>query len=460
VNEGEFRRLGAALRAFHRRFAPLFGRKEARRRSAQYLRGLLVQQTDRRNAENLAEAVAGASPRALQRFLTASPWPVEPVGVALQQYLGERLGPPAGGGEVAGDGVFVVDATAIPKQGTRSVGVARQYCGALGKVANCQVGVFLGYASGAGHALVDAALWLPREWTDAPDRCRRAGVPEAVLARGYQSQAELARGLLRRAQGIGALAGQWVTADEAFGEVPDFRDALAGDGWRYVLEVPGTTPVFTRAARVQAVRLGPAARPRRAEVLPAAQAVRDVAAARPPERWRRLAVAEGAQGPRTYDFVALRVWESRAGRPGPRAWLVLRRNPDGSEPKYYLSNAPPDTPLRELARVGAARWTVETEFQHGKGEVGLDEYEVRSWRGWHHHMALVRLAGAFLLTLEQDWGGKGHRRHPAAAHPHPARGAAPPALDPARPAPLAGRHPPPQRLCQGLPRQTSPAHAA
>jgi hypothetical protein len=159
VNEGEFRRLGAALRAYHRRFAPLFGRKEARRRSAQYLRGLLVQQTDRRNAENLAEAVEGASPRALQRFLTASPWPVEPVVAALQQYLGERLGPPAGSGEVAGDGVFVVDATAIPKQGTRSAGVDRQYCGALGKVANCQVGVFLGYATGPGHA-VGRRQWL------------------------------------------------------------------------------------------------------------------------------------------------------------------------------------------------------------------------------------------------------------------------------------------------------------
>jgi SRSO17 transposase len=121
-------------------------------------------------------------------------------------------------------------------------------------------------------------------------------------------------------------------------------------------------------------------------------------------------VAQGAQGPRTYDFVALRVWESRAGRPGRRTWLVLRRNPDGSELKHYLANAPREASLRELARVGACRWSVETEFQHGKGEVGLDEYEVRSWRGWHHHMALVLLAGAFLLTLEQDWGGKQSRQ--------------------------------------------------
>jgi SRSO17 transposase len=458
VDDGEWRRVGSTLRAFHRRFAPLFGRKEARQRSGQYLRGLLVQQTDRRNAENLAEAVAGATPRALQRFLSESPWADAPVRAALQEYLGERLLPGAPGQGAVADGVSVVDDTGFAKPGTRSVGVARQDSGTAGKVATCQIGVVLGSATARGHALADAALDLPRAWVADPARCRRAGVPAAVLAAGYQRKADLALGLLRRARATGAVVGRWVAADAGYGEVPTFRDALDAEGWRSVLEVPGTTPVFPRAARTRRVRLRPGAAPRAVAVLPAAQPVQAWAAARPARQWRPLTVAEGAQGPRTYQFAAARVWESRDGLPGRRTWLLARRNLDGSELKYAFANAPPETPLRELARVGATRWPIETEFRHGKGEVGLDEYEVRSWRGWHHHVTLALLAGAFLLTLEQDWGEKAARDHPAAGHPRPARGAAAPALDAQRRAPVAGRPVPPQRPRQGLPHQTPALH--
>ncbi len=166
MDPGEFDRVAAAFAAFHREFAPLFGRKEVQRRSEQYMRGLLVQQTDRRNAENVAEAVEGATPRALQRLLTEAPWETAPVVAALQRYLAPRLNAP--------DGVFVIDESGIPKKGTKSVGVARQYCGALGKVGNCQLGVFLAYVSERGHALMDARLYLPREWADdRPLPCRR-----------------------------------------------------------------------------------------------------------------------------------------------------------------------------------------------------------------------------------------------------------------------------------------------
>ena len=453
MDQDEFDRVAASLAAFHAQFAPLFGRKEARRRSEQYVRGLLVQQTDRRNAENVAETIAGATPRALQRLLTEAPWPTDPVIDRLQAYLGARLNMP--------EGIFVLDESGFPKQGRQSVGVARQYCGALGKVGNCQLGVFLAYVSARGHALVDKRLYLPPPWTEDPARCRAAGVPAEI---GYQSTAELGLAMLRQARAAGHLQGHWVAGDDAYGKVPTLRDALDAEGWTSVLDVPQTTPVFTQAAEVvvppwsgrgrqpSAPRLAPDAAP--------AQSVLAVAAAVPPTAWQDLTVAEGAQGPRTYQFVAQRVWESRDGLPGRACWLLLRRNLDGSEPRYYLSNAPQDTPLLTLAQVAAARWTIETEFETAKGETGLDEYEVRSWQGWHHHITLALLAGAFLLTMQQEWGGKDAPAHAPATQPRAARGAPPPRVDAHRIAPVAQRDPGAQRAGQTSTHQASSPSAA
>src|SRR6266571_4714700 len=170
-------------------------------------------------------------------------------------------------------------------------------------------------------------------------------------------------------------------------------------------------------------------------------------------RWQDLTVAEGAQGPRVYQFAALRVWESRDGLPGRACWLLLRRNLDGSEPRYYLSNAPADTPLLTLAQVAAARWVIETEFETAKGETGLDEYEVRSWQGWHHHITLALLAGAFLLTLQQEWGEKDAPAHAAPSQPRVAGTAPPSHVDTGRVAPVAQHHPAAQRAGQTLTHQ-------
>jgi len=423
--------------AFHQVFAPRFGRTEARERSEQYLRGLLVQQTDRRNAENLAESIAGATPRGLQRFLTESPWQDEPVIDDLQGYVGQQLNEPTG--------VFVLDDTGFVKQGKKSVGVARQYSGTLGKVGNCQVGVFLAYVSGQGHALVDKALYLPREWTDDRQRCRAAGVPEAIA---YQSKAELGLALLRRARRAGHLKAEWITADAGYGEVPTLRDSLAADDWRYLLEVPSTTHVFTQLAQVAIPAWsGRGRKPSQPQLVagePGPQSVPAVAASLPPAAWYELTVAEGAQGPRIHQFASLRVWESRDGLPGRACWLVLRRDVDGSAAKYYLSNAPADTPLLRLAQVGAMRWPVETEFQTEKGETGLDEYEVRSWLGWQQHITMALLAGAFLLRLQVDWGKKSAPDHPPANHAPAAPLAAPAYVDAQAIAGLVDRDPEPQ----------------
>jgi SRSO17 transposase len=453
MDQPEFDRVAVSFAVFHAEFAPLFGRKEAQRRSEQYLRGLLVQQTDRRNAENVAETIEGATPRTLQRLLTEAPWQTEPVIDQLQGRVGARLNEPAG--------VFVIDESGFPKQGKHSVGVARQYCGTLGKVGNCQMGVFLAYASSRGQALVDMRLFLPKSWTGDPARCRAAGVPDGV---GYQSKAELGLAMLRQAKAAGHLEGQWVAGDDAYGMVPTLRDALDAEGWRYVLDVPKTTPVFAtlpatelpawsrRGRHPSTPRLAPQARP--------AQTVEVIAAGMPPAAWQELTVAAGARGPRIYRFVARRVWESRSGLPGRACWVLLRRNLDGSEPRYYLSNAPADTALLLLAQVAATRWIIETQFQTAKGETGLDEYEVRSWRSWHHHIVLALLAGVFLLTLQQDWGGKSAPDHSPADQPRPASPPPTTDLDQRRPAHLAARHPSTQRARQTFPSQTTYLSAA
>jgi SRSO17 transposase len=185
------------------------------------VRGLLVQQTDRRNAENRAECIEGATARTLQRLLTEAPWADAPVIDQLQVSLGSRLN--------TADGVFVLDERGFPQQGTHSVGVARQYCGTLGKVGNCQLGVFLAYRSVRGQALVDKRLFLPEEWTNDPARCQAAGVPAGVT---YQSKADLGLAMVRQARAAGHLQGCWVAGDDAYGMVPSLRDALDAEEWR------------------------------------------------------------------------------------------------------------------------------------------------------------------------------------------------------------------------------------
>ncbi len=310
--------------------------------------------------------------------------------------------------------------------------------------------------------MVDKRLFLPAPWVQDAERCRAAGVPQAEIR--AQSTAELGLAMLAPARAAGHLQGQWVAGDDAYGMVPRLRDALDEAHWRYVLDVPQTTPVFTQPSAVAVPpwsgrgpkptvpRLAPDAAP--------AQSVAQVAAALAAPAWREVTVAEGAQGPRPYAFVARRVWESRDGPPGRACWLLLRRNLDGSEPRYYLSNAPEDTPLQTLAQVAAARWTIETEFETAKGEVGLDEYEVRSWPGWHHHITLALLANAFLLTAQQAWGEKAAPDHAAPDQSRAARPLAPAHLDPGRSLALVDHHPRAQRAGQALPYQTASAPAA
>ena len=402
-----FEQVYEAFQDFHAYFGPLFGRRESRDHSRHYLQALLVQSGERRNAENLSETVP-ASARAMQRFLTEAPWDDDLVTGHLQEYLGPRL-------EHA-EAVWVLDGSDFPKQGRKSVGVARQYCGRLGKVANCQAGMFLAYISPLGRALVDKRLYLPESWTSDSGRCDAAGVP--AERRRYRSKTELALEMVARALERDHLKAGWVAGDDAFGMSPSFRNGLAALGMRYVLDVPAGFTAWPTEPEWSSPAYQGCGRPRKPKLVGGQrQTMAERSDELPQDAWREITVAQGSQGPRTYSFSAQRVRPTSKRKPDEIHWAVYRRNLDGSEPRYYLSNAPEDTPLETLAYVSGSRWRIETEFETEKSDVGLDEYETRTWAGWHHHVALCLLGGAFLLSLQQAWGEKDAATHEAAGVP-------------------------------------------
>ena len=311
MDAAAFEQVYGSFRDFHAYFAPLFGRRETREHSGHYLQALLVQSGERRNAENLSETVPGSA-RGMQRFLTDSPWDDEVIIGRLQEYLGTRLEHP--------EGVWVLDGSDFPKQGRKSVGVARQYCGRLGKVANCQAGMFLAYVSPLGRALVDKGLYLPESWTSDKDRCEAAGVPED---RQGSVQDGVGLGDGGAGTGAGPPEGWMGRGGRRLRDVASFREGLAALGMWYVLDVPsGFTvwpPDWTSAKYGVARRSAPD---------------HGAAQRRLPEDCVRT-VAEGSQGPRSYLFSAQRVRPTSASP--AKYWAVYRRNRDGSEPRYYLS---------------------------------------------------------------------------------------------------------------------------
>ena len=390
-----------ALDGFHARFGRYFRRSEGRAFGRRYLMGLTLP-IERKNAENIAEGV-GAPPRKLQEFLSDSPWDDEGCIGELQRFVGERLGTPCG--------VLVIDDTGFPKKGVHSAGVGRQYSGTLGRVDDCQVGVFLGYASAHGHTLVDRRLYLHAGWLADPAKraSTRAAVPADV---GFRTKLELAAAMLTAAAERGALPYAWVTADAAYGESHDLRALVAEQGRWYCFEVHADALAWTAdpAWRVppRSGRPGrPRVRARPTSATPPARRVADIVAELPADAWVRLRVTEGEKGPREYEFTRLRVVEKRHGEPGPEGWLMARRpvGADAGAPvKHYLSNAPETVALAELAAVGCLRWTIEEDFELAKGEVGLDHYEVTRYRGWYHHITLSLMALAFLKSVQHEWG--------------------------------------------------------
>jgi SRSO17 transposase len=360
------------LAALHARIAPRFARPEVRARAGRYLCGLL-EAVERRNGWQLAEAIGERSPDGVQRLLNGARWDAGEVRDDLREYVVEYFADP--------EAVLVIDETGFLKKGKKSVGVARQYSGTAGKVENCQVGVFLAYATPRGRAFIDRTLYLPEEeWANDEERREAVGVPEEV---GSATKGGLARRMLSRAFEAGVPAA-WVTGDEVYGNDGKLRRWLEARRRPCVLAVARSHPLMA------------ALRCKRAE---------EVVAEAPPEAWQRVEVGAGSKGPRVYDWAKARLpYESAEGR---AQWLLARRSVSQPEElAYYRAYGPEEATVEELAKVAGSRWSIEEGFERAKGEVGLDHYEVRYWDSWHRHITLCLLAHAFLEATRAAANGE------------------------------------------------------
>jgi SRSO17 transposase len=351
------------IEAVHARIAGRFGRVEPRRRVLDYLKGL-VSPIERKNGWQLAEQAGDLTPDGVQRLLASYDWDADLVRDDLRGYVVEHLGHP--------EGVLVIDETGFIKKGAKSVGVNRQYSGTAGRIENCQIGVFLAYASPQGRAFLDRELYLPQEWAEDAARRQEAGVPPEV---SFQTKPQLAKAMLQRALEGGTPAA-WVTGDEVYGSDRQLRL------WLEELEMPHVLAVRSNEFLWLETDRGPA-QVRASQV--------------PLEDWVRLSAGDGAKGPRLYDWtrVPIRPWKA----PGKGYWLLVRRSiakPD--ELAYYVCFAGAETTLEELVKVAGTRWAIEESFEEAKDQVGLDQYQVRRWVGWYRHITLVLLAHAFLAV--------------------------------------------------------------
>jgi SRSO17 transposase len=393
VKLAELRAVEKQLSAFVEEFASELGRAERRHWGKQYVMGLLLD-GERKSIEPLAQRVPGGNEQALQQFVNQSPWAHEPVQTKLYRRLVQRCGP--------GKGVLVLDDTALPKKGQHSVGVAPQYCGALGKVANCQAFVTWHYSGTRMHFPLLGELYLPQSWTAAPAKVRQAGVPPSKWH--FQEKWKLALELLDQFRP--ELQYEAIVTDAGYGEIRPFLHALDQRQQLFVAQIP-ESHCFWPATVALEEQGKPGGRPRRFPMIadPHAQPLSAKAWRQQVEdgqlRWQKITVA--LQRKKTVAVAAVRVRETTTQawrRPGPERWLLIERHRDGSY-KYYLSNAPLQTSIKQLIGWAHHRWKIEQGYQQLKEELGLDHFEGRSWRGLHHHLTLCFLAYGFLQLLRQ-----------------------------------------------------------
>jgi SRSO17 transposase len=376
----EISRWPLALKHLHQRLAPYFARPEPLHLALLYLRAL-ISEIPRKNGWQIAEHARQERPYGMQRLLSRAVWDQDGVRDELRSFVKETLSPPP---VLLGDAepealypVLVLDESGFPKRGSHSAGVQRQYCGVSGQIENCQVGVFLSYVTALGHALIDRELYLPEEWCHDLPRRQAAHIPETLT---FQTKPELAKTMVQRAQSAD-LPIRWVVADTVYGHSPDLRLFLEEQGYPYALAVPCSEVVCVQTK--------------------AGCLLADVASiarqALGPQDWQRLSQSQGTKGERLFDWAILPLLHR--GTVDGRHFLVVRRClDDPSELAYYLVFAPLNAPLPIIVQAIGARWRIEEDLEVSK-DLGLDQYEVRSYLGWYRHVTLVLLAYAFLVGI-------------------------------------------------------------
>lgn len=378
-----FDRMMPRLERFMQPFVEVLVRREQVEHAHTFVQGLLSD-LETKNVESIAYRF-GQDRMPLQWFVGMSDWSDEPLREELVRQVGQQLG--------RDDGVLVFDPSAFPKSGKQSVGVTRQWCGRLGKVDNCQVGVYMGYVSAEEHALVDMRLFMPKEWTKDKQRREKAGVPKEVR---YRTRHQLCLEMLDKHGD--ALPHSWVTGDDELGRPSTFRRHLDRRSERYLLAVPSNTSIRDLEAD-EPPYSGHGRRPKRPW-----QRVDSWRASLPERAWTKVDVRDGSKGPLVIEIVKRRVvGRNHRRQEGHEEVLVIIRYRDRDNRRvvktdYYLSNASPDVELAEFARVAKAEHRIEECIQRAKSEAGLADYEVRNWKGWHHHQTLSLLATFFLVT--------------------------------------------------------------
>lgn len=381
------------LSQFWRHFAHLFQRREQRERGVKYITGrFMVGEKYFTNA--IAHRVGEENERCMQNFIGTSPWNDQALIIEHQSVAQETIGHP--------EGCIIMDGSGFPRKGTESAGIGRQYCNATGKVDNCQVGVYLAYSSPKGYTLLDRYLHLPEEWfsSEYAARRQRCGIPEETAFRTHQESAlQMLKGVFQR----GVVTFKWVLGDEEFGRDTWLLDQIADTGKWYFMQVPANTRVWLERPQTGIPAWKGRGRPPTRVVLAEGESPPQQVDEISLEHYERYTLHEGSKGPLVADVAFIRVVAVRDALPGPEVWLVIRQDVISGERRYYLSNAPEETPQSQLAWLSAARWPVERSIEDCKDELRMNQYSMRSWHGWYHHMTLVMIAHLFLVTLQQEF---------------------------------------------------------
>ncbi|MFZ3169562.1 MAG: IS701 family transposase [Candidatus Methanoperedens sp.] len=389
------------INKFHLKYAAKYKTKTRtlEKQALQYLQGKFLQK-GRGNMTSYAKNVKGSNSQKFQHFISESPWDEDPVIEQIQADVTELIGDKI-------NGSIHIDESGFKKDGKNSVGVKRQYLGRLGKIDNCQMGVFLGYVCGNRRTLIDERLYLPEDWASDPIRRRKCGVPENII---FKSKAQLGLEMIFDAQKRGVPFG-WIGMDCFYGEQPWLLDEIDIMGMTYIADAPTDTQVWLEKPKIEipekkGIR-GPI--PKLKKLVsgePNPIKVQDLAEQLDQSQYTRVFLRETERKELWSMLACLRVFPVRDKLPGDETWLIIRKDEGDNKTKYQLSNAPENTSINRLGQMSCSRYWIERAIEDAKGEAGLADYQVRGWIGWHHHMVLTLLAMLFILQMVVKWGRK------------------------------------------------------